>query len=401
MRIMINTLAASGAHAGGGYTVLSNLVPHLAQVDRDNEYVLVVSRKNRCAFETSAQNFRYVTLPSLVHRAPLRILVDNILVPRLASRYKVDVFFAPNDSLPPGLRCRSVVAALNLIYYHSKDLMHWDQASLMERCRLRIQRQYYRYKTPKAMLQADRVVALSQETRREVIASTHGILDKRVAVIYPGTPRPFLTCPNGHSTVRDNSRPPYILSTSAIVPYKNFDKLILAFAALQREHHIPHELVIIGQAPYPTYQLKLKDLAVQLGVGDKVDFRGFVPLDELIGFYHGAAVFVLLSSCESFGFPVLEAMACGTPVVVSNRSSLPEVVGDAGVTVDTEDVGTVSEVIGRILEDDVLRAELARRSRARAECFSWEKASLQLRRVFEEVYTSSREEIFLDSPERL
>ncbi len=391
---MINTLAASGAHTGGGYTVLANLIPHLAQVDRENEYLLVVSRRNRSAFETSARNFRYLTLPSLIHRAPLRLVVDNIVVPALARRYKVDVFFAPNGALPPGLRCRSVVAALNLIYYHSKDLMHWDESSLMERWRLRLQRQYYRYKTPRAMLQADRVVAVSYETRREVIASTRGILDHRVAVIYPGIPRSFLTWANEHAAKPDNSRLPYILSTSTILPYKNFDKLIVAFAALQRKHDIPHELVIIGQTPYPTYQLKLKRLAVQHGVAHKVDFRGFVPLDELIRLYHGAAVFVLLSSCESFGFPVVEAMACGAPVVVSNRSSLPEIVSDAGVIVDAEDVRTVSEAIGRILEDDVLRAELARRSRARAECFSWHTASLQMRRVFEEVYSSSGEKIY-------
>ncbi len=391
---MINTLAASSAHTGGGYTVLANLIPHLAQVDRENEYLLVVSRRNRSAFETSARNFRYLTLPSLIHRAPLRLVVDNIVVPALARRYKVDVFFAPNGALPPGLRCRSVVAALNLIYYHSKDLMHWDESSLMERWRLRLQRQYYRYKTPRAMLQADRVVAVSYETRREVIASTRGILDHRVAVIYPGTPRSFLTWANEHAAKPDNSRLPYILSTSTILPYKNFDKLIVAFAALQRKHDIPHELVIIGQTPYPTYQLKLKRLAVQHGVAHKVDFRGFVPLDELIRLYHGAAVFVLLSSCESFGFPVVEAMACGAPVVVSNRSSLPEIVSDAGVIVDAEDVRTVSEAIGRILEDDVLRAELARRSRARAECFSWHTASLQMRRVFEEVYSSSGEKIY-------
>jgi len=397
---MINTLAASGAHTGGGYTVLTNLIPHLAQVDRENEYVLVVSRRNRSAFETSARNFRYLTLPSLIHWAPLRLVVDNIVVPALARRYKVDVFFAPNDALPPGLRCRSVVGALNLIYYHSKDLMHWDESSLIERWRLRLQRQYYRYKTPRAMLQADRVVAVSHETRREVIASTRGILDHRVEVIYPGTARSFLTWANEHDAKRNNSRPPYILSTSTILPYKNFDKLIVAFAALQRKHDIPHELVIIGQTPYPTYQLELKRLAVQHGVAHKVDFRGFVPLDELIRLYHGAAVFVLLSSCESFGFPVLEAMACGAPVVVSNRSSLPEIVSDAGVIVDAEDVRTVSEAIGRILQDEVLRAELARRSRARAECFSWEKASLQLLRVFEEVYNSGRERTPLDSLER-
>ncbi len=97
---MINTLAVAGEETGGGYTILSNLIPHLAQVDRDNEYVIIVSRANRWAFETSARNFRYVTLPAYVHRAPLRLAIDNIVVPVLANRYKVDVFFGPNGALP-------------------------------------------------------------------------------------------------------------------------------------------------------------------------------------------------------------------------------------------------------------------------------------------------------------
>jgi len=191
MRIMINTLAVRGAHTGGVYTILSNLIPHLAQVDRDNEYIIVVSRANRRAFETSARNFRYVTLPAYVHRAPLRLAIDNIVVPVLASRYKVDVFFGPSGALPAGLRCRTVVGALNLIHYHSKELMYWDQASLLETWRVRLQRLYYRYKTPSSMLRADRVVAVSHETCREVIAGTPGVLHERVEVVYPGAPTSF------------------------------------------------------------------------------------------------------------------------------------------------------------------------------------------------------------------
>jgi len=387
---MVNTLAVANAQTGGGYTVLSNLVLHLAQVDRDNDYILVVSRANRHAFETSAPNFRYVALPVWVHRIPLRLVVDNVVVPVLANKYGVDVFFAPNDALPPGLHCRTVVGALNLIHYQARDMVSWNGAPLLERCRILLRRKYYRHKTPQAMSRADHVVAISQETRCQVIANAPGIRPERVEVVYPGVPPAFMTPLNGHPTARDNLRLPYILSTSAILPYKNFDKLITAFAMLEHKYHVPHQLVIVGSAPYPSYQVQLRQLAAQLGVANKVDFRGFVHLEELVELYRGAAVFVLLSSVESFGFPVLEAMACGVPVVTSNLSTLPEIVGDAGLTVNPEDVSAVAQVLGRILQDHTLRAELARQSRARAKYFSWERAALQIRRVFEEVYTSGR-----------
>lgn len=388
MRVMINTLAAAGAETGGGHTVISHLVRHLARIDPDNEYVLVVTSRNRPGFETGAPNVRLLTLPELVDRAPVRLLVDNVMLPRLARRQRVDVFFAPNDALPPGLSCRAVVGALNLIYHQPRAIMRWPGASPWERWRLSLQWRYYGAKTPRAMRRADRVIAISEETRREVIANTPGIDPGRVRVIYPGVPSAFGAPVAGGARVAADS--PYVLTTGAVVPYKNLDKLIMAFARLRRRGGTLSRLVVVGRAPYPSYRRVLDAVVGREGVSGAVEFRGFVPTDELAALYRGARVFALLSSCESFGFPVLEAMACGTPVVVSNRSSLPEVVGDAGLTVDPDDVEAVARTLGRVLEDDDVRADLARRCRARAESFSWERAATETQRVFREAYASDR-----------
>lgn len=390
MRIMVNTLAASGVDAGGGYTILSNLVPKVVSLDRENDYLLLVTSRNRAGFEVSGPNVKYVVLPEWIHRNPLRLLADNFVVPALAKRHNADVFFSPTDTLAPQIRCASVVGALNLIYHQPMELCSWNSASRRERLHLRLRQVYYRAMTPRAMLRADRVMAISEETRRVVLASVPALEPSAVDVIYPGVPAALFSTDATDAEANGADEPPsrrapFVLSTSAISPHKNFDKLIEAFATAVRRLDIPHDLVIVGRAYYRSYEEQLRNLAARLGVGDKVTFRGFVPIGELIGLYRTATAFALLSSCESFGFPALEAMAFGAPVIVSNRSSLPEVVGYGGLSVDPDDINAVAKTLGRVLLDEQLRNELSRSGRNRSGDFSWETAAVQLIEVFREV----------------
>lgn len=390
VKIMVNTLAASGIDTGGGYTILSNLVPKVACLDRKNDYLLLVTSRNRSGFEVSAPNVTYLVLPEWIHRNPLRLLVDNFVVPALVKRHNVDIFFSPNDTLPPRLHCPSVVGALNLLYYQPTKLSSWESASRRERLHLWLRRVYYRAMTPRAMLGADRVVAISQETRRVLLASIPALKPSTVEVIYPGVPAALIS-EGAHEPAASktdapaSAEPAFILSTSAISPHKNFDKLIEGFATAVRRFHIPHNLVIVGRGYYRSYEGQLRALAERLNVAERVVVRGFVPIDELIRLYRTATAFVLLSSCESFGFPALEAMAFGTPVIVSNRSSLPEIVGNGGLSVDPDDIDKVAETLGLVLRDGELRNELAHRGRDRSREFSWETAAMQLRQVFHEV----------------
>lgn len=390
VNIMINTLAASGIDTGGGYTILSNLVPKVVCLDRQNDYLLLVTSRNRRGFDVSGPNIAYVVLPEWIHRNPLRLVADNFIVPVLVKRHNVDLFFSPTDTLPPWLGCPSVVGALNLIYYQPRNVLSWNSASRRERLHLWLRQLHYRAMTPRAMLRADRVVAISKETRRVVLTSIPSLDANKVDVVYPGVPASVLL--GGATDAFDNEigtpaapHPPFILSTSAISPHKNFDRLITAFATAVGRFGIPHNLVIVGRAYYRSYAEELGELASQLGVAERVVFRGFVPTEELNRLYHTACAFVLLSSCESFGFPALEAMAFGTPVIVSDRSSLPEVVGNGGLSVDPNDTDKVAEALSRVVLDEELRKELIRRARNRSQNFSWDTAALQLIQVFHEV----------------
>jgi glycosyltransferase involved in cell wall biosynthesis len=126
----------------------------------------------------------------------------------------------------------------------------------------------------------------------------------------------------------------------------------------------------------------------ELSIQESVELTGYLLHDDLPQRFAGALAFVFASSCENCPNTLLEAMACGVPVVTSNRSTLPEIVGDAGLTVDPQDIVAVAQTLRRVLTDDAHRAELAQASRARAQYFSWEKTAVEIRGVFEEVGTS-------------
>jgi len=161
---------------------------------------------------------------------------------------------------------------------------------------------------------------------------------------------------------------PYILFVGLLKPHKNVHGLIRAFARLPVEKRSLYQLVIAGKKDksYPDFER----LTMQLGLERKVVFTGYVSDLDLDALYTGATVFVLPSFNEGFGLPALEAMARGIPVVVSDRSSLPEVVGDAGLLVDPYDIQSIANAIEQLTADESLRRELGRRGRDRAQLFS-------------------------------
>jgi glycosyltransferase involved in cell wall biosynthesis len=168
-----------------------------------------------------------------------------------------------------------------------------------------------------------------------------------------------------------------------IKPHKNIDRLIEAYSILRRRGVEDAKLIIAGEeiSRYPA----LRRLVHRFQLHQHVRFFGFVPDATLAALYRLASVFVFPSLYEGFGLPPLEAMAAGVPVVTSNVSSLPEVVGDAAVLIDPMDAGAIAEAIGRVLGDASLRHELIRRGHARVKTFSWERSVTRTHEVYREV----------------
>ena len=228
------------------------------------------------------------------------------------------------------------------------------------------QRYYFRHYVP-AVLRASRaIIVISESTRRDVLRF-YDVPPEKVHVVLSGydserfVPRP------------DSAPPPegepYLLYVGNVMPHKNLLRLVEAFALVSRE--LPIRLVLRGWGR-PRHVRALRDRLGELGLESRVDWQPYAPDDELLALYRGARAVVLPSLHEGFGLTVLEAMACGTPVVASGVSSIPEVVGDAGVLVDPLQPTSIADGLCRILTDDGLRKELRERGLERARRFSWE-----------------------------
>ena len=180
---------------------------------------------------------------------------------------------------------------------------------------------------------------------------------------------------------------PYILSVGSIQPRKNLARLIRAYASLRGKHaqtDLP-KLVLVGKHAW-LYEETLRALE-QTGVEKSVILTGYVPETDLPALYSGALCFVYPSYFEGFGLPPLEAMKCGAAVIVGNKTSLPEVVGDAALTVDPFDESSIATAIEKLIKDSVLRRALSVKARERAAIFDWRDTARQTLRVYQEVGT--------------
>lgn len=241
---------------------------------------------------------------------------------------------------------------------------------------------FFRYLLPRILRRSAAVIAVSQSTKRDIVRR-YNLSAEKVHVIYEGYDTElFRPCQDTQTINRTYGLDQYIHYAGNILPHKNVARLIEAFALIAAD--IPHQLVLQGGSD-SKYAAYLEEMIKERGLEQRVVFPGYVPLDHLPYLYGGASVFATVSLSEGFGLPPLEAMACGTPVIASRTSSLPEVVGDAGILVDPENPEEIAEAMLRIINDPELRAELSRKAVERAASFSWSKAAEQTLEVLRSV----------------
>lgn len=380
VRIAIDYTPA--VHQGGGigrYT--RELVQALAEQDTRNEYVLLVagSPSSLLGVQTLQsvarfRRFRVCRLP-LSHRW-LTILWHRLRlpIPVEALTGSIDVFHSPDYVLPPLLRARGVVTIHDLSFL-----------ILPETADPGLQR-YLSRAVPRAVARAHRVLADSQCTRDDLIAHL-GVAPEHITVAYPGIHPRFR--PLEEEVVeafRERYGLParFILGLGTLEPRKNFPALIEAYARLA-ELGIPHRevpLVIAGGKGW-LYE-GIFETVERLNLRKHVRFLGFVPDEDLPALYNAASALAFPSLYEGFGLPPLEAMACGTPVVASNVSSLPEVLGEAAVMVAPTDVEALATALGRVLTDPEVQTTLRMRGLRQAAQFTWQDTAQVLLRVYQE-----------------
>ena len=359
----------------GTYT--RELIRGLAALDRRNEYVLffqdqrIAGEVAEAACLREASNFSTQLLDYGVFSP-----AGQARFPALLRGLKLDVFHSPNYMLPlfafpkgrPGdLRC--VVTIHDVI-----PLLFPDHAPRSRKTRMF---PLYRWLMLQVGARADVIVTVSESSRRDVIEQLH---------IGPGRADSVIVVPNGVApeyvpAPKEPRATKTMLYVGRFDPYKNACGLMDVFAAVRKLAKTDVRLRMVGPAD-PRYP-EARQRAEALGLNPHIDWVGYVDGAALIREYQQADVFVLLSKYEGFGLPVLEAMACGTPVVCSHRSSLPEVAADAAAVVDPDRVEDAASEIVRVLEEPAHAADLVRRGRGRAAEFTWQRTAEQTLKAYD------------------
>jgi glycosyltransferase involved in cell wall biosynthesis len=364
----------------GTYT--RNVVRALTRLDQESEYLLIGSPQRVEEMGPLPPNFQAVPL------------LDPDHTPRGYFRYRTllkqsncDLVHVPHlFAMPRRLPCPYVLTVHDVLEHMSRTNGRSDLRRLLNF-----------QLTRRALKGAACVFAVSKFTKSE-IEKLFGIAPDRIRVVYNAIDARFL---GGHATAADRQflveryqvNYPFLLYAGRISPHKNIVRIIEAFSALkaelEKEGKYPSlKLIIIGDelSKHPD----LRRTVIRGGVQNDVRFLGFIPIDVLRVFYDAAKIFVFPSLYEGFGLPPLEAMAHGTPVLASNTSSLPEVVGNAAVLVNPENVFEIMRALHRILTDQGLRERMKRRCYEQAKKFSWDVSAEQILGVYREVAGQQR-----------
>lgn len=284
-----------------------------------------------------------------------RLLWTQFQVPQIYQNLKSRLLFSPLPEAPLNSNCRFVVMSHDLI-----PLRFPKRFSPLT--------PYHRFYIPQVLKQAQHIICNSQATAQDII-DFYQVPASKI------TPIPLAYHRQHFRPIRETSAESkrYFLYLGRHDPYKNLHRLIAAFAALRKRGE--YELWLAGPID-GRYTPVLQKQVAELGITDQVKFLNYVSYSELPKIIHGAIALVFPSLWEGFGFPVLEAMACGTPVITSNLSSLPEVAGDAAILINPYNTAEITDSMRIIAEDMEVRSHLSTQGINRANQFSWEKTGL-------------------------
>ena len=357
-------------HDFGIGTYVQNLVRQLARIDHETDYVLLCRKRDAGLAASLGDNFRTVT-----QRAPNYSVREQFTVPLSLRRAGATLFHAPHYVLPPLTPCRAIVTIHDCIHLRFPQYLPNRLAHVYARAQLWT-----------ATRRARRVLTVSQASKQDIVRF-FDVPEAKVTVIPNAIDERFRRTPAEADLVRVRGRyqlpERFIMYAGNVKPHKNLERLIDAFVTVRGRGFDDLGLLLTGSevSQYAT----LRRAVHRHNLHKHVRLLGYQTVETLAVLYRLADVFVFPSLYEGFGLSPLEAIASGTPVVASNVSSLPEVLGDAAVLVDPRDAAAIADGIARVLEDADLRADLHRKGLARAGLFSWEQSVKQVRGIYEEI----------------
>ncbi len=375
MRIAIDARIAHYTGAGiGQYAV--HLAQALARLDAANQYLLLQSRKDRRSLVAEPHVLRQGIWTPSHHRWEQGLLAAEFKLRRAVCRQlNIDLLHS-TDFIPP-LRLRNFKSVITV---HDLAFLRWPHFLTEDSAR-------YYGQVDAAVARADHIIAVSESTKNDLVKLLGAPRD-RITVVYEAADPIYRPMARAEALATMRSKYPlpdeFILFVSTIEPRKNIATLLHAYRRLLDSYKVSAGLVLAGATGWLAEQVF--ETVEQLELQRHVTFLGRVQNGDLVYLYNLARCLAHPAYYEGFGLTPLEAMACGTPVVVSNVSSLPEVVGDAALLIDPNSEEELAVALHRLLSDDVLHASLRDKGLARARTFSWERTAEETLAVYQRTF---------------
>lgn len=367
MRIGINLLAVSPSISGGIEFYINNLLESLFVIDNKNFYILFTNRDNYHQYNYCRHNVESILCDVNIYPKWKRVVWEQIKLPLLVKSWRLDLLHSPTYTLPVLSNVPGLVSILDMLYCVHPEFINKGKVN------------YWRLFVPLSAKKSRKILTISNSSKKDIIhylkvppekvISTPLAIDNSLKYIaQPADIDINAICS------KYKLREPYILYVGGVGKHKNPIVLIKALRILRERVNTKNLMLVITGNDYGSAEEIMK-YAVSVGLEKEVCLPGYVARNDLPALYAGALAYVSPSLFEGFGFTVLEAMAFRSPVIVSDRASLPEVAGDAALIVDPGRPDHIADAVSRIVSEPELREELIRRGCKRVREFSWERTA--------------------------
>lgn len=367
----------------------SELIRALVRNDRFNTYYIYFRNP-----DAADDNLRALAAPNLVKRVvrgrPRNL--RNQLLARALKADKIDLFHSTGFYLPYAWRGRKVVTFHDANFIRFRQYW-WRPGARFSYLTLRAQ-------TPLSAAQSRYVITVSETAARDLVRYLH-VPENKIRVVYPGvrtdlTPQPPRSAVEATLAYYELAPWNYLLYVGVLAPHKNLERLVRAFAwsgdvGRGQPRTDTFKLVLAGGTDGPYAEEVLRPLVRELGIAQRVAFTGYVSTSVLNHLYVAARGVAQISEAEGFGLPVVEAMACGAPVIASQATATAEAAGGAALLVDAEDPVRIAWAVTRLRDDDGMWEDLRRRGWWRARALTWDSAAQQMLQIYEKALTTNRD----------
>lgn len=377
MKIAINTTSAV---AGGGVTYIKNLLAYLSKIDTAHQYFILTTLAGKKTFYFEHPHFNFISFKIPSKSSILRLCWEQTFLPLILKRKNIDVLFSPANVCPLFAKLPNVVMIQNIEPFSNTVS---KGRSLIQGMRLKLLKRLTLLSAKKAQI----IIFPTIKARIDVEKS--GVLSRHTKVVYHGINKeifhPYREDERLHQFKKKYGLDKFILSVSNIQRYKNFFELIKAFVLLKDKIGDDIQLVFAGRCFDEGYYKEMQDFIREHRYEDRIIFLGSIPYEELPYLYSTCTIFVYPSTCESFGMTLVEAMACGAPILASDIEPMPEICADAAIYFDPTNPAAIADVIHKTLLDKNIVSKLKTNSLTRAKDFSWENTIMNTLKVFESI----------------